>query len=225
MDFKKVVAGAFYYVGRNRVPLSKALAIPFIILILLEATTFISLSPTVSIIAGIISLAAQVFFAIITHRVVLLGPESVSKWGISSWTKRETYFLLHLIGLVLLIVPVWIVGFLPGLGWVPALLFFCWLFMRLSLVFPGIAIDKAVNFKLSWELTKKHQLLMFLVVIVFPIIMAIPCLLILSVLSSLLGIPEILELMDIMATVILVIEIAALSMAYKLITDEKYGNS
>ena len=49
-----------------------------------------------------------------------------------------------------------------------------WVFSRLSLVFPAIAIDQSVSYNFSWIVTKNFQFLMCLVVIAFPIILAIP---------------------------------------------------
>jgi hypothetical protein len=90
-----------------------------------------------------------------------------------------------------------------------------WLFGRLSLVFPGIAIDQGVSYKISWNLTKNYQLLMFFVVIVFPAMLLIP-----SVLIRI--IPYTLLLSSILSTLATVFTIAALSVSYKMIYKEVY---
>lgn len=218
MEFKKVIAGALYYVYENRITLAKALTWPFIAFVLLDATEYLDVEGILSFLIGVSSVAVQAIFAITTHRIVLLGPDSVSKWGITSWTKRETFFVLHIVGLALMTIPVMFLGFIPILGWIVALIIICWLFGRLSLVFPGIAIDKGVSFKLSWELTKKHQLLMFLVVVAFPILLAIP-LIILNL------VPYTSFISSLASTFVIVFEVAALSMVYQLITTEAYENS
>ena len=82
-----------------------------------------------------------------------------------------------------------------------------------------------MDFKISWELTKNHQLLMFLVVIVLPILIAIPFIAILVALSLMLEVPQIMYVKSFIVAVVLVFEIAALSMTYQLITSEQYGNS
>lgn len=212
MEFNKVIAGAFFYVGKYRQELSKALAIPFVIYLAIDASSYIALHPVVSWLLSVLGFAIQAIIAITTHRVVLLGPNSVPVWGISTWTMRETYFVLHVIGLSLLAIPLSILGFMPVIGVLSALLLFCWLFGRLSLVFPGIAVDKGVTFKHSWELTRDHQLLMFLVVIIFPILMAIP-----TIIISL--VPYTFLLNSLVSTIAIVFQVAALSMAYQLVTE------
>ena len=81
---------------------------------------------------------------------------------------------------------------------------------------------------MSWDLTKDYQLLMLLVVIVCPVLLAIP-----SILLSLIPYPFILTnfvstlvivLTNFVSTLVIVFEVAALSMAYQLITSEQYAN-
>lgn len=225
MEFKKIVAGALYYVAFYKKELAKALLIPFLFLIALDATDFLNLDQGSSNLVGFLAIFVQVIFAIIVHRIVLMGPDAVSKWGISSWTKRETYFFLHVIGLVLILIPCLLLTFIPAVGWLIAAITSCWLLGRLSLVFPGIAIDKGVSFKMSWELTKNHQLLMFLVIIVLPFVLSLLLLALPVALSMLLEIPQILYVKSLIVTFVLIFEIAALSMTYQLITSEQYGNS
>ncbi len=121
-----------------------------------------------------LSIGVQAIFAITTHRIVLLGPGSVSKWGITSWSERETYFVIDVLALSVLMIPMMSLASIPVIGLYVAPALTCWIFGRLSLVFPSIALDKGVSFKQSWELTKNHQLLMFLVVVIFPLMLAIP---------------------------------------------------
>ncbi|EAR61591.1 hypothetical protein [Neptuniibacter caesariensis] len=225
MEFKKIAAGSFYYVGKYRVVLAKALAVPFLLLVALDAVTFLGLDTATGYLVDFLSLFVNVIFAIIIHRIVLLGPNSVSAWRLIGWSKRETFFLLHLIGIGIALLPSILLGYVPVLGPLLALIFICWMLGRLSLVFPGIAIDKGVDFKISWELTKNHQLLMFLVVIVLPILIAIPFIAIIVALSLMLEVPQIMYVKSFIVAIVLVFEIAALSMTYQLITSKQYGNS
>lgn len=212
MEFKKVVAGAFVYVNENKKVLLKALCIPFAAFVLLDASTLMDLHPVLTWIFSALGIGVQAVFAITTHRVLLLGPGSVSPWGITSWTKRETFFVLHVIGLGLLMIPIALIGIIPVVGTIAALVLICWVTGRLSLVFPGIAVDEGVSFKLSWEMTEDYQMLMFLVVILFPIMLAVPVIL-------LAFIPYTFLLSSIISTFVVVFQVAALSMAYQLIND------
>lgn len=216
-EFKKVIAGVFYYIFKYRKTLAKTLAWPFSVLILLDVMEYLEFGILASIFIGIATVVIQTIFSITTHRVVLLGPESVPKWGLASWSKREAFFAFHLIGLYLIVVSLSFLGVIPVLGAILALVVLCWLIGRFSLVFPGIAVDKGVSFNLSWELTKNYQLLMFLVVIVFPLLLAIPMLLVTLV-------PHAFWLSSLLSTFVMVFEVAALSMAYLLIISESFSN-
>ena len=218
MEFKKVVAGALVYVNQYRHVLLKALAIPFIVYLLIDVITLLDIPPVLTWLLAALGLGVQAIFAITTHRVVLLGPGSVSTWGITSWSKRETYFVLHVIGLGLLIVPMAAVGSIPIVGTLVALVLICWVTGRLSLVFPAIAVDKGVSFKLSWEMMENYQMLMFSVVILFPMLLGIPAIL-------LNFIPYTFLLASLVSTVVIVFQVAALSMAYQLISEGMYEKS
>ena len=216
--FQEVVSSAFRIVYDRRDTLVRALSWPLGGLILIGLFELTKLGAILSFFTGVLSLVIQVIFAITTHRIVLLGEDSVSKWGITAWTTRETYFLLHIIGLALMCIPPsMLIMFFPGnvLATIVVALLVCWIFSRFSLVFPGIAVDKGITFQLSWQLSQNYQLLMFLVVILFPLLLAIPIIL-------LSFIPYSNFLVSIFSAIILVFEVAALSVAYKLITSEVY---
>jgi len=217
MLFTKVMAGAFYYIYENRVPLVKALSLPFIAFLVLGFIWEFEIDGPIWYLLVALESFLQVIFAITTHRIVLLEKESVPEWGLRSWSKRETFYCLHILGLAMIsTVPVSL-GLIPFVGPAIALLTIFWVCSRLSLVFPGIAVDKGVSFQMSWDLTKDYQLLMLLVIIVCPVLLAIPI-----ILLSL--IPYTFILTNFISTLVIVFEVAALSMAYQLITSEQQLN-
>lgn len=156
MEIKKIILGAFGYIFQYKRELSKALLIPFVIYVALDFSALIKPNPVEAFLIAVLSIGIQTIFAITTHRMVLLGPTSVPKWGIYTWSKRETFFTLHIIGLGIIIIPIAFLSFIPTIGIIIAIALICWLLGRLSLVFPAIAIDQGVSFKYSWELTKKE---------------------------------------------------------------------
>ena len=211
------MAGAFYYVYENRVSLVKALSLPFIAFLVLGFIWEFEIDGPIWYLLVALESFLQVIFAITTHRIVLLEKESVPEWGLRSWSKRETFYCLHILGLAMIsTVPVSL-GLIPFVGPAIALLTIFWVCSRLSLVFPGIAVDKGVSFQMSWDLTKDYQLLMLLVIIVCPVLLAIPI-----ILLSL--IPYTFILTNFISTLVIVFEVAALSMAYQLITSEQQLN-
>ncbi len=216
MAFVKVVAAALMYINYYKLELMRALAIPFFLLVLIYALASFELDPFLDVAISILLLGVKVIFAIVTHRVLILGSGSVPAWGIMSWTKRETLFLLHVITLTVLMMAASAVILVSIPGFVVAWLVLCWALGRLSLVFPGLAVDKGVSFRLSWRLTKQHQVLMFSVVILFPILLFIP--------EAVLGIfvPDIFLFWSFLSALIIVLQVAALSMAYQFVCRDLY---
>jgi len=215
MLFKKVMAGAFYYVYKNRLDLSKALLLPFIAYLAMGFTEEIETEGLAYYLLVLVGFLIQTIFAITTHRIILLGKGSIPEWGLRSWSKRETVFLLHavaLTGLMYLLIPGPVqLDFVPMVFIPIALIFILWLWARFSLVFPGIAIDQGVTFKTSWHLTKDYQLLMLLVVVAFPMLLAVPEILLNNV-------PYSAVLSNLLSTVVIVFVVSALSSPCQLIT-------
>jgi len=210
MKFNYVVLGAVGLVYENRVALAKALALPFVLYLLLDV--FRSNQPDSQLIAivSMFGLLVQTLFAVTTHRITLLGAASVGEWGLLKWTMRETNFVLYGFGLGLIMVPIILLALIPGVGWVLMIMLMCWVIGRLSLVFPAIAADQPMSYLQSWRLTQNHQLLMFLVVVIFPLLLLIPVLL----LSML---PYAYLLVSIVTMLATVFVVAALSVAYKVV--------
>ncbi len=134
----------------------------------------------VRFVASIASLIAFVYLAIIVHRVVLIGSNSIPSWGIRAWGKRETSFFLHSIGVWFAIIVPWLFlttlvvpldSKIPmNLRFLPVLL----IIARLSLVFPSIAINQKLSFRESWRLTKEHKFLVLFLVGVMPLLINLP---------------------------------------------------
>lgn len=215
MGFNEVALGAVGYVLELKRPLAKALLLPFVFYLVIEIVAEFELNLTAYVFLTILSVLVQTIFAITTHRMILLGPQFVPEWGQLSWSRRETFFALHVVGLGLVLASVCLLWFIPVVGWILAIGLTIWLAARLSLVFPAIAINHGVTFGLSWKLTKNYQLLMMGVVIVFPLLFLIPI--------ALFGlIPYTLLLTNFLEVFATVFMVAALSVAYKVIYGEFY---
>ena len=213
VKFTDIVLGATGCVYQFRTALAKALLAPFLFYMLLDAAELLEPGAIASFGLSIAGIMVQTLFAITTHRVILLGPQAVPEWGLFDWSKREMMFALYLVSLGLILVPALLLLLVPAVGWALFLGLACWLVGRLSLVFPATAIDQGVSFKLSWELTRQHQILMILVVAVFPVILLLPAML----LSFL---PYTFVLTSFLTTFSTVFTVAALSVAYKAICQE-----
>jgi len=182
MKITRVLIDTFKILLERRTPILKAIFIPCLIIIAtnLLILNYIDVHFVISIFFFTLSIAAYIYIAVIVHRSVLIGSNSVPIWGIARWTQRETSFLFMSFG-------VGIIAFIPSLFLYALLSYFeistslyiiiipgYYLFSRLSLVFPSIAIDKEISISHSWKLTQNNQILLLLVVAVIPIIIQLP---------------------------------------------------
>ena len=207
-DIIKIIIGASVIIYIRRVALSKALLIPFLMFLAMDVLIFKDIPLFLSLLLLVPNIAIYTILAICTHRIVLLGADSVPIWGLRRWTKRETYFAYHLIKLMLLgfvFAPVmffWPLGSILG----SPILFY--LIARLVLVFPASAIDQGLTFRMSWRLSKNHQSLMILITIFAPIFFGIPIYLLNMLPSSLFWLSRIYD------TFACVFGVGSLSLAY-----------
>ncbi len=234
--FGKILSQAFENVIENRILLMRALLKLFVLLAILYVIQISVRNEVLSFICVVLTMGVNTLFAVTVHRILLLGPDSVPTWGLMQWTRRETFFLLHFLGLMLVALPLTLIHANPiaepqvvsisMIGYIAL----CWLWGRLSLVFPAIAMDQDVSFKYSWVHTRNYQGVMFGVVIIFPVLLSIFTT-ILNFIPLMLKNPEtyieyfsqIKIISNIVITLATVFVIAALSVAYKEICKEIYG--
>ena len=114
------------------------------------------------------------WIVIVTHRITLLGPESVNKWGIYIPGKRELYFILNILGFCLIAIPLVFLAIIPTIGHLISYVAICYLIARISLVFPAIATDTKYSLKTAWKATKDHQLYLIVIFLVLPFVLNLP---------------------------------------------------
>lgn len=218
--FLNVALSAVYILYQQRTILLQKLAIPFVVLTTLE---LVQGRQTAMILLQVVTIA---FVAIITHRIVLLGPNSVPKWGIC-FSLRETIFSIFFVVVALIFVIVFLLASAiaaplsaihPVLTVATGAFVAIYITARISLVMPAIAVDHNTYFSYAWTLSKNHKTLMNLVIALPPILLGLPYYLL-----------ELIPLLkwavyfwDFIATVITV---AVLSTAYKSIYDYEASNS
>jgi len=224
-DLKRVLLGGLGLVVEYRMALANALVIPFILLVALNASQLAQLPVNVRLVLSLVGIVVHTIFAVTTHRITLLGPQSVTRWGMFAWSRRESSFVLHLFGLGLMMIPLvlfavvpYVVLFavVPYVGWVIAFGGMFWLAGRLSLVFPAIAVDHEISFRKSWEMTDRHQSLMLFVVIVFPLLLSAPAMLLATF------VPAAFLVTSVLTSLSTVFTVATLSAAYRLIYQDVY---
>lgn len=97
MNIKRIIWGAFGYVYLFRIAFIKALFIPITTLIILESISTDQSELKSEIPLIILSTFIYIVVAITTHRIILLGPNSIPEWGIYIPRKREIYFAFILL--------------------------------------------------------------------------------------------------------------------------------
>ena len=212
MKLAFILGGAFKDVLWNIAPLSKALALPFSVIILISLLYLFELSPLSELLLIIFGGIVQAVLAVVVHRVLILGSGAVPQWGITSLSKREASFFLHAFFLSFLAIPFLPLLFIPGIGWVLCLIGASWLMGRLSLALPGVAVEGGVFFNESWKITRGYQITITLTMIAAIAAAYGPRAL------ALLG-PEMAVLSIIAAGMGTVLAVAVLSRAYLLMVD------
>ena len=213
IEIKKIFFGAVGYLMAYKNTLTKVLLIPFMLYLVLDiAEHYQTGANTMSVSVILLTLAGmlvQTVIAVSTHRIILLGPDTVTTLGAFNWSMRETRFAMYgfFLGIIMVFVmfPLLLIPQIGGWLAVPVV---CWVIGRLSLVFPAIAIDEESSFSNAWDLSRNHQILMIVVVIVFPVLLFLPSQLFLRV-------PYGFVISSILSTLAVVFTVAALSVAYK----------
>ena len=212
MNIKRTLLGAFAYIYQYRKPFSKALLLPVVFLVVIELMP-VHESDTGSIfLLRFLSFLIYIVLAISTHRIILLGPQSVSEWGVYMPGKREFTFFMYSIGIGLLMIPFSFLSFIPYMGFLVAGISMAYMMGRLSLILPAIATDREWSFSDSWKATRNHQVLMMVVVGLFPFIISIPELLLSYIPYS--GL-----LVSLLSAITLILVISALSVAFQVIAE------
>ena len=130
-------------------------------------------SPAVAVLVELLLLLPYTLFAVAWHRVVLLGPAAMPTPVVPAWQRRHWRFLGYTLivtaisyGFSLLYGPLIAPLFTEGSTFSPwealllmfILLFGTYVILRLSFVFPAVAVDESYRFADSWRHTKDQGL-------------------------------------------------------------------
>ncbi len=191
----------------------------------------------------LIYLVLSTLLAVTCHRLVLLNLKNVNSLTALNWSSTHTRFLAWLMAgflIIKMIIPMILANliinlpifgeshaanqflkkeFISRFNYVVLLIEVLagYLFARVSILFPAVAVDKKVNLKWAWNLTKNNGWQLFLIVILSP------CLingLIINMYSDNPGFVEI-TFMTVFWSTLLVVEITAISLSYQELIKEK----
>ena len=215
---KKVIVGALASVLAELPVLVKALTIPGIVFLILKFWPIENISQMGAVMFAIASLLLHTVFAITTHRIIMLGPDSMPEWGLRSWSKRETRFLGYLLIFVLMISVLVAFSIVtqpigPMIAMFVAIIGGC----TLTLVFPAIAIEQEFTLGDAWRMSQGHISSLIVCIGLFTFLLGI-----LTILVS--SIPYALPIAAILELGTNVLTIAVLSVAFGEIKRAKAEN-
>jgi len=214
MIFVKLLVQTYLELKQNKIALLRTLLFPFSLSLIGNAILDNIEDFRAATAFTAVLLPVDGIIAITTHRIILLGPESVPNWGINKWTFRESYFLLYLLVLFLLSVFIGALAFAPLVISISGIAILLWGLSRVSLAFPGIAVDRDVGFFMSWRLTKENQILMALVTLGVPLVLGLAIVLLEKL-------PFFSVISPILSGFLIVLIVGLLSTTYRYLTDGK----
>ena len=243
LDVRKVLLGAFAVPWTGRNAFARHLSIPFVVLVILgilESSALVLDAGWIFLWTVLVAhLWAWIVFAVICHRLVLLGPAALGRVAPLRWSMRETRFLLRSAAVWLIAMAItgtcmaaiafggvpmfretdapWRTWLLVFLSMLPA----CYLVARLSLVLPAAALDRKVGLGWAWNLSSGNSARLFLVIGLLPWIFSAP--------AYLLDVPAGSAAasvgVTILGTLLLTVEISALSLSYRELTKDELSTS
>ncbi|WP_072682273.1 hypothetical protein [Arcobacter sp. LA11] len=232
--YKRIINSTFYPVFENKFILMKALFLPLLsIIVLSELILKYHESGFIVIFLSILTFLLNITIAITTHRILLLGQDSIPPWGLFKFGGREFSFLITSIAIGLTIGVVVLFGaipmmfmpesIIPQIILVIAVFFATVFFSRLSLALPSIAINKEISISDAWDYTKNYKLLTYFTIVIFPtiftIILGIGYQLAIGFLIKVIS-PKLNILYPVLDVFITVFIVSALSATYKVIKED-----
>ena len=229
-----LVAEAIAEVVRKRATLIGAAFLPIISIFAINIIAAeMAPSMAVQLFLAFLTFPLYAVFAIVVHRVVLLGEHSLPNPRGVFWTEREWRFLGWLIGIWFLYfalsLPIGIINAvfsqaLPNgnLNWFATILGYLLIAYfegRFSLVLPATAIDRRSDFKESWAMSRGKGM-MIAVALVIPAMILIPVELVLynSLEESLWPRADLIWML--LALPVLAVQIAIISIAYSKLASQ-----
>ncbi len=196
----QTLSEAYGRVLTNLPLLARAALVPFLLSLALVAASFAAAeSLPLTTLIMVLGFVPYTIFGIAWHRVTLLGPAAGAPPLVPAWRQRHWRFLGYLAAVTLIgygvTVMVFSIAFTvvqPGAeigprAWsvvlVTGALILAYVMMRLSFVFPAVAVDEAYRLRHSWTHTKGQGLRLLGALL----LTAIPMLALVWVVSALFG--------------------------------------
>jgi hypothetical protein len=215
---------AYAAVFTNLGAIIKATFLPLMIAIVLSAINVeMGDSLVVRVVTVLLGLPVAATIAVAIHRIVLLGPDSLTNPWSLSWTARETSFLVWLVTLgvcfFLASLAFSLVLWMLPEAWMmvlAAFLFGFWVEGRFGMVLPATALDRPMHLSPSWFLTSGNDLQLI-------VVLGLPVLILVGLIKAALWVesPLLVALVWALGTLLtLAVQIAVLSLSYRFLFEE-----
>lgn len=196
----KIMVGAFYYPWMLRKPLFKALSILIAAGVVLSSAWWYTKEDAPEYLGwGVMILYWTLYtlFAVICHRIVLLGSGSVPEYGVTRVGARDFHFALALVKITLISslavaagslvvqLPAWIFGAPAASGTLKAEIlseYLLWMasliqvfiLSRFGFILPATAIDQRPTLRWAWQASRGNALRLMLVLALLPWLASLP---------------------------------------------------
>ncbi len=238
--YKKIIINTFDTIFKNQNHLIEKLIIPIIIITIInhylpqfinkEVITSFNIdnfkikSLAIPTFLFFLLIMLNISIAVTTHRVAILGPTSVPRFGRFLLGLREIKFLLKSILMIIIIaIPIFLSFFIPVIGPYLSLALIFILSSRLCFIYPAISCDEKMSFYEAWKYTKNYRMITFFAVILFPLIFSLTVgfiyTLVIELLIKLIS-EELIILYSFLNVFILVFSMSALSNLYLLLKPQ-----
>lgn len=153
----RVMVGAALLISAQRRAVLNAVALPAIVLVAHAVLEAVDPESAAALAVGVLLLMVplQVMLAVNIQRLALLGPGAVPPLGLGSWGMREWRYLgwtwLQWLLASLAFLTLAPLGAFGAPGWAAAIAAGAFVAGRLSLMLPGIAADRPLEFREAWR--------------------------------------------------------------------------
>ncbi len=179
----QIIKRAASIVWNDKFNLLRALVIPYIMMILIEnflPHIVVKLGIVTGLVIGVLKSLVYAQFVVSCHRLILLGGNSIPKFGIIIPRKREFRYWGWTLGFGFIIaiggaILIYLLDFIgvdhKGIGIILVCIPVFYVIARWTLILPAVAVDQRASLKWAWEQSKSNgfRILALLAIPVIPI--------------------------------------------------------
>lgn len=175
LQLDRILVGAALTLYARRRGLLHALTPPLVLQLVMLAFDLLAPASARAMLLGfaLLSIPMYLMMAINVHRLVLLGEAAVPRFGFGPWGMREWRFLgwtwLQSMAASFAFVVLSPLNSIGMVGLAAAIGGAAWVAGRMSMMLPGIAIDRPLDLRSGWRLGQREGLRLVVVAVALPI--------------------------------------------------------